>query len=511
MLLFSYAFGQTVQGQPIKFKDMNLDGLPAWEILTTQGSSVAKIYADSVQSLAPGVMSVIIKGRYGLYWPGSRKYSWCRGSGWAKKPYWDRAKNEILLYGPDSIISLQSGALGKRPIQPVDSIGIYAEDVRNWEGKPCRLYGFVNTETGKKLTQASFDSIAGRLGTQVYKAKFSSKWGLTTPKGEWWVAPVFNRFTAVTDSLFIARSDTSFHLTGKGLSIWNQAPRDTFWLGKDGYPRFSYKKRFGIANKQGLLLARDCYYISPVSDSVVAYQKGPLWGISKVTGVQFLPAWDKFQWLKWYRPGFFMARTRNYYGFADLRGTIRLSTRYERVKDLNAGLFALRIDGYWGVANMREEFLINPRFDSISISCSGLIWGRKGDKCFLLNKEGKTILTSQDKETLKKSAIVLAKSKLKDNEEISLLNDGLPIKLNGKNFEGGIFIQNEKAGYIGDDGEAIVSPEFEVLVQLRDNSFLAKLNERWGVLNSSGLPITPFLYKELIYDSFSHLLVVPPR
>lgn len=498
-----------VQGQPLKSFNSNLDGLPAFEIIQTDGSKLGKIYADSVLPLAPGVLTFCIKDRWGLYAIGEKKFFWFN-VGLSKKPTWNEKSLSIYTVGPDTIISL----FNQKPaviVKPPDSLGVYFQFIKNWDKKWVKLFGFSNAITNENLTQPIFDSIGEKVSSTVFKTKFNGKWGISTVYGKWWVAPMYNSLSSVTDSLYICRSDTGFHLAGKNLSSWNFAPRDSLWIGKDGYPRFKYRGRLGITNKNGLLLARDCYYISMVSDSVFSYQLGPLWGISKVNGVKFLPPSDKFQYLKWFRPKYFLARTRNYYGFADIRGTIRISTRYERVKDFNEGIFALRVNKFWGVANLREEFLVNPRFDSIQISCGGIIWGKKGNQTFLLNNEGKTIVASDSSLKMETTSNTLKQASFSTKHSIYLLQQGLPVMVNGNDWEGGIWAQGNKLGYFDKKGTIIIQPDFEALSQLNDGSFMAKLNGKWGILNSEGLPTVPFLYKEMIYDSFSHLLVLPPQ
>jgi hypothetical protein len=191
------------------------------------------------------------------------------------------------------------------------------------------------------------------------------------------------------------------------------------------------------------------------------------------------------------------------------------------------------IDDKWGYINELGLEMIKPVFDEASLFADGLAVVSSNNKYGYINKAGKTIVDFQfeDAEPFRNDCAIVLKDSLyglinkkgefiipPKYEELSEASDDIYIAVEEGNFgyinkKGepltlfmfdlandfrngyAIVSKNEKYGLINVGGAFNIDPKFDELVFISDGLLKAMNDEElWGIVNTQGDTILPFLY-----------------
>lgn len=169
------------------------------------------------------------------------------------------------------------------------------------------------------------------------------------------------------------------------------------------------------------------------------------------------------------------------YGIKDTDGTWVVNPKYALIAETVYHIYVLNEDSKWGVIDEKGNTVIKNKYKSIMPSFGHKVMGATtdGDSWNLLDLEGKRV----------------KKSKSYDFVFISRYSDYILVK-----------DKESKWGAINENGEEVISPEFDDMEFAMGDNFLVCVDEKWGLCNSAGQIIADPQYGK--YDTNAPILAL---
>ncbi len=287
---------------------------------------------------------------------------------------------------------------------------------------------------------------------------------------------------AVIGSLAVLRADAVNNL--------NKANRliEFYDFGENELASWAYRDgKFAVINNNGDTLT-DFIYESPTM-----FQSG--YSIAKINnqyavldqyGVE---ATNRFDYMISTNNNYYKAGPVNEYQYLGIDASIFLDNQNPD-EGLNIFSISRKIDdtnytiiqnGEWGLIDDSGKIIFEPQFRDISVFNSGIIWGLKNDKFYILNNNHPN-LTPREFESYSELALFAtgvypgqissetAKTILSQYDSVKELSDGLiAVEKNGL------------WGYVNPSGELVIQPQFVVAHNFDQGFALAQFSEERGI------------------------------
>ena len=229
---------------------------------------------------------------------------------------------------------------------------------------------------------------------------------------------------------------------------------------------------------------------------------------------------------KWIQIGNFFAGNNYTFAVKEGKAISIINKNFEEVKVLpksitmsynfTDGLAAFCKDGKWGFLNEDGEEVIKAKYDSVWQFKEGLTWANKGDKVYLIDKNGEVVksfnkgvyspltefsdglaaLSKDDKVVFvdKKGEVVLSNSKLKYGYYYSH-HYGVITYYDGDNW-----------GLMDTEGNIIVKARYNSIAYVCKDRYIAQKDDKWGAIDAKGDTVIDFDYVGIAQNSTENSL-----
>lgn len=204
---------------------------------------------------------------------------------------------------------------------------------------------------------------------------------------------------------------------------------------------------------------------------------------------------------------------RNYkYQIVDKDGKPLSQNYFEGIGFFNNDIAPASINGKWGYINKKGEFVIKPKFDSANEFFNSFAKVMVNDKAALIDIKGNYVIPPKyDRiETASNNLFMVKKGDKYGyiNQEGKVI---IPVKFESL---GGFFISpdnmevntiakyNSKWGIISKNGNFVIKPQFDSLIQIRPNQYKVGINGLYGVIDNSGKYLLEPKYEEITTSGY---------
>lgn len=259
------------------------------------------------------------------------------------------------------------------------------EDVRGGFGSQILVnkagYWGISNFDGTVIVPNKFDEIRPFKGG--YAVKFLKRWGVINANGDWKVSAsydevqTFNRFIVGRKS----NAFSYFNVDGRLLVKTVYAPKEESENGiiiesEDGYGLLAYSGQF-LLNPDHSEVIDFGNYIVIKTDSLLHY-------LNSEDGILHGP----YENINYKKGPYIAVQVNGRWGFADDKGRLRISNRYDSLSYFDNGLAGMFLRGRWGMIDEQERIVVQPYYDKISRTQNGSSIVNKGDSFGLIDQTG---------------------------------------------------------------------------------------------------------------------------
>jgi len=218
----------------------------------------------------------------------------------------------------------------------------------------------------------------------------------------------------------------------------------------------------------------------------------------------------------WYEKNILKIKKNGKYGLIDLNGKEVLPAEYEEITVLEgiANSIIIKKDGKKGLVNDSGNIIIKTEYKEIknlgNIYKDGYITIDHNGKYGVISATKKKILENKFDEiaqiNLEDYYLVKqdGKQKLIDSKENTILEEGFDeIKLTTS--KGIIFVKDNLYGEITASGEITIEPKYQYLSEAKDGIYIAKQNDKYGIIAQDQTEKLPFNYTGITYNEEAKL------
>lgn len=225
------------------------------------------------------------------------------------------------------------------------------------------LYGFINTK-GEVVVQPAWD-FASDYREEMILVKKNNRLAVLNSKGETIVPLKYDWLDAYEYSWFN-------HMQ------------------KNGMLKIVFEGKWGIANKQGVVLEPVWDKIGDFEEGLAPIKRGEKWGFVDTAGkVVEAFVWDDATSFK---EGFAFVKFNHLWGLLDSGLRLICEQRWEEVRDFSEGLAAVAKDGLYGFIDSTGVYVIQPKWMKAGKFRNGFsVIGLDG-LAGVIDREGKTII-----------------------------------------------------------------------------------------------------------------------
>lgn len=200
------------------------------------------------------------------------------------------------------------------------------------------------------------------------------------------------------------------------------------------------------------------------------------------------------------------------YGLINLEGKELQPCQYDEVSSLQGiqDIIKVQKDGKYGLVNAEGKEIVSIQYADIQgldkDNTSNFIVMNDAGKYGIVNNNNENVVPTnyeQIKNIYSNNYYVVQK----DGNEILVKKDGTEITLNGvdeiieilKNEEGIIFTQGENYGVMNLASEVTIEPAYQDLKEAKTGLFIAKQNDKYGIIDSQKAEKIGFIYQNMDY------------
>lgn len=168
------------------------------------------------------------------------------------------------------------------------------------------------------------------------------------------------------------------------------------------------------------------------------------------------------------------------YGLIDFDGNIVLNIEYDSLNALKGEDTILVVkEGKVGAADKYGKLSLPPNFTNVKMTGNGL---------FIVEEENVKVI---------------------DNSGNTVIQDGFDkvSQILSYDTKGIVFVKDNKYGVMNINGEKILNNEYDYLKQVKENVYIAKNEELYGVISNLGEKLLDFNYKNLSYSKVADMYI----
>lgn len=303
-----------------------------------------------------------------------------------------------------------------------------------------------------------------------YFAVFSAdKWGVINQDGEYVINPSYQEMIVIPDKtkdVFICTYDVD-DTTGT---------YKTKALNKDNEEIFTqYEQILPIENfdeNENLWYEQD----------VLKVMQNGKYGLINLNGKQILPCeYDNITVIQGIENSLIIEKNGQK-GLCNDSGSVLIEPQYTEIKNLGEtykdGYITVNSEGKYGVISATKQQVLENKFDEIKQTYLG--------SNYLVIEGGKEKLINSSGETL-------------------IENGFDDIKSN--TTRGVIFVLNNLYGEMSTSGEILIEAKYQDLKQVKEGIYIAKQNDKYGIIDESIQEKLPFSYTGITYNDKANLFV----
>lgn len=192
------------------------------------------------------------------------------------------------------------------------------------------------------------------------------------------------------------------------------------------------------------------------------------------------------------------------YGFINENGNQVFLLNCDSVSSFNEGLAYFSIDGKYGYIDKTGKIVIKPIYDDAGYFKNGVAKVRLNDKVGIINKSGQVVVPINYDDVTADNGFFITELKDKSGCINGIGKVILPAKYTQVNVDHGSieFSINDKWNIIDENGEVIKSVYDYIDKVPNSNLSIVKHNNKYGIVDSTGKVMVPFMYDEISYVDF---------
>ncbi|MEM7548979.1 MAG: WG repeat-containing protein [Bacteroidota bacterium] len=308
--------------------------------------------------------------------------------------------------------------------------------------------------------------------------KYHGKYGLIDKGGDFLLQPVADTLYKLNDEFYSRRRgylsevvDSSGEVAYNSLGLFRSHPCGILEIDEEG--------RFGFLNELGEVI------IEPEINRYLYFEEGNMLYLSIEDQPSSLYSCDVFEYIRKdlkyqelypFTEGFAAIKLDDRYGFIDHEKNLRIANRYDSVLAFSNGFAGVNINGKWGFIDKQERIKIQPYYESVSSFEEGRAVVSINGKYGIIGRDGEELIPIEFEEIINYSGI------------------GYKVRKNGL------------YGFYAKDLGQKVNVKYKDLELLNNKWLKARRKDSFGIVDFSGLSEFPFIYEEILQDSFEPII-----
>lgn len=220
----------------------------------------------------------------------------------------------------------------------------------------------------------------------------------------------------------------------------------------------------------------------------------------------------------WYEDNILRVQKNGKYGLIDLNGKELLQTEYDEIIGLNGieNSILIKKDDKYGLVNDTGSVIIEPNYKEIKnlgeTYREGYITIDENDKYGVIGATKMKLLDNKydniEQVYLSDYYLVTENGERKviNSSGETILNSGFD-QISSKTEDGFIYVSQGLYGEINTTGEVQIEPTYQDLKQVKKGVYIAKNNDRYGIIDNEGNTMIPFDYTLITYNKDAKLFI----
>lgn len=220
----------------------------------------------------------------------------------------------------------------------------------------------------------------------------------------------------------------------------------------------------------------------------------------------------------WYEDNVLRVQKDGKYGLIDLNGKELLPTEYDEIIGLNGieNSILIKKDDKYGLVNDTGSVIIEPNYKEIKnlgeTYREGYITIDENDKYGVIGATKMKLLDNKydniEQVYLSDYYLVTENGERKviNSSGETILNSGFD-QISSKTEDGFIYVSQGLYGEINTTGEVQIEPTYQDLKQVKKGVYIAKNNDRYGIIDNEGNTMIPFDYTLITYNKDAKLFI----
>ncbi|MBQ2835712.1 MAG: WG repeat-containing protein [Clostridia bacterium] len=220
----------------------------------------------------------------------------------------------------------------------------------------------------------------------------------------------------------------------------------------------------------------------------------------------------------WYEENILKIKKNGKYGLIDFNGKELLPAEYDEITVLEGieNSIIIKKDGLVGLANDNGSIIVEVAYSQIknlgNIYKNGYITVNEQGKYGLISTTKKQILENKYEEIaqvylhnyylVKENGV----QKLVDSKGNTIIENGFD-EIKSVTLNGIIFVKDGLYGEMNTTGEVTIEPKYQYLKETKDGTYIAKLNDKFGVIDNLQNINLEFNYTGLTYNENANLFL----
>jgi hypothetical protein len=402
------------------------------------------------------------------------------------------------------------------------------------------LWGFVGAK-GQVFQAAQFSDINPIANSELAWVKKGNVWGLfNEDRNSFICQPQFKLAQVMSLNASLVQIDKNFGVLNHvncGYLLPLELTRVKKLAAHDII--FEQNGQWGVFNDIGKTIINPEFdTIVLKGDELLQVKKSNKFGLYGLKGKKLLPV--EFDEIGSFSEGFYLVKQNGKYGYCNKLGKVYIKPVYDDAKAFKNKQAIVKKGEKWGIIDYTNKFLLKPEFENVETGKGNFYAIKQGGKTYFYNFSLKKITEEAFDEIMvtdtvnavrvkkdgkysyynpaAKSYVTVEKFEAAQayDKGFALVSNGGKkglLDVNGKlifpcqydaivfdEFQNKIIfrtIQNGKEGIADASGKIIIPNEYDQIVPALPNYIKAKKNGKYGILRTSGVPVTEFIYDYL--------------
>ena len=306
--------------------------------------------------------------------------------------------------------------------------------------------------------------------TYEYFALYSAdKWGVINQKGEIIINPSYQEMIVIPDKtkdVFLCTYDINDETGSYKTKVLDKKNEEILT---------EYEQVEALENMDK---NNNIWY----EKNVLKVEQNGKYGLIDFNGKQLLQCeYDEIQTLEGIENSLLLQKD-GLYGLANDSGNIIIEAQYKEIKNLGTtykeGYITVDANGKYGIVSTTKKQILENKYDNIEqVYLSDYYLVTENGTRKLINSKGETILENGFDEI--KSATT----------------------------RGIIYVKDNQYGEMNLQGEVTIEPKYQDLKQVKENIYIAKRNETYGIIDENENTLLPFDYTGIVFNEKANLFI----